>query len=56
MSRLAKYKAKGSDKSVAEWEAILERRRITTSSGQNFVELKSKKEVMENWLQTTKMI
>ena len=48
MSRLAKYLAKGSDKSKEEWEVILERRRIRTSSAQNFVELKVKKGVIEN--------
>ena len=44
MSRLAKYKAKGSDKTKEEWERILERRRIRTSSGQNFFDLISKEE------------
>jgi len=43
MSRLAKLKAKGSDLTKEEWERILERRRIKTKTGQNFVELTSKK-------------
>ena len=53
MSRLAKYKAKGSDKTKEEWEVILERRRIRTSTGQNFVELISKEEKggYRNWMQ-----
>jgi len=42
MSRLAKYLAKGSDKTKEEWEEILERRRIKIKTGQNFVELISK--------------
>ncbi len=43
MSRLAKYLAKGSDKTREEWEEILERRRVKTKTGLNFVELTSKK-------------
>ena len=43
MSRLAKYLAKGSDKTREEWEEILKRRRIKTKTGLNFVELISKK-------------
>ena len=42
MSRLAKYIAKGSDKTKEEWEEILEKRRIRTKTGRNFVELISK--------------
>ncbi len=42
MSRLAKYLAKGSDKTKEEWEEILEKRRIRTKTGRNFVEFVSK--------------
>jgi len=34
MSRLAKFKAKGSDRSKEEWEVILERRRKGIYTGQ----------------------
>lgn len=43
MSKLAKFKARGSDKSQDEWEEILNRRRVRTKTGQNFVELISNK-------------
>lgn len=43
MSRLSKFKAKGSDKTREEWEEILEKRRVRTKTGLNFVELISKK-------------
>ena len=38
MSRLAKYKAKGSDKTKEEWERILNVRRKGTYTDQNFFE------------------
>ena len=44
MSRLDKFKAKGSDKTKEEWEVILNNRKIKTKTGQNFVELSSKRE------------
>lgn len=49
MSRLAKFKAKGSDKTREEWEEILKKRRIRTNTGQNFVEviLKNKRGFMK---------
>ena len=43
MSKLAKFKAKGSDKTREEWEEILKRRKIRTKTVSNFVELISKK-------------
>lgn len=38
MSRLAKYKAKGSDKTKEEWEEILKRRAKRRFTGQSFME------------------
>ena len=44
MSKLAKFKAKGSDLTEEEWEEILRIRRKGTYAGLNFVELTTKKE------------
>ena len=38
MSRLAKFKAKGSDKTEEEWERILNKRRNKAYTSQIFVE------------------